>query len=75
MTGGPNQVRWQLPIAVLLSIGFWVGWILFLRVFDFQQMRLVGPGERRACWGLSILWGPLVFVPLLIRKIASYLSA
>jgi hypothetical protein len=64
MTGVPNQVRWQLPIAVILSIGFFVAWIHFLRAFDFQQMRPVEPGERWACCALSILWGPLVFVPL-----------
>lgn len=64
ITGVPNQVQWQLPIAVILSIGFFVAWILFFRVFDFKQTQLVEPKERWACWGLSILLGPLVFVPL-----------
>ncbi len=64
ITGVPNQVQWQLPIAVILSIGFFVAWILFFRVFHFKQMQLVEPKERWVCWGLSILWGPLVFVPL-----------
>ncbi len=64
ITEVPNQVQWQLPIAVILSIGFFAAWILFFRVFDFKQMQLVEPKERWTCWGLSILWGPLVFVPL-----------
>lgn len=64
MMGVPNQVQWQLPIAVTLSIGFFVGWILLFRAFDLKQVQLIEPRERWACWRLSILWGPLLFVPL-----------
>lgn len=64
ITGVANQVQWQLPIAIVLSIGFFVAWILFFRVFDLRRMQLVGPKEHRVCWILSILFAPMVFVPL-----------
>ena len=62
--GVANQVWLQLPVAVLLTVGcFWV-WMLSLRVFRLRRLQLANSKERGTCWLCSLLWAPLVFVPL-----------
>ncbi len=62
--GVPNQVWLQLPIAVALSaVCFW-GWVLSLRALRLGKMRPVTSGELGICFAASLLWAPLVFVPL-----------
>ena len=62
--GVSNQVWLQLPIAVVLSVGFFYAWVLCLRVLGFRRLQPVGSKELVACLGVSVLWAPLVFVPL-----------
>ena len=62
--GVPNQVWLQLPIAIGLSVILFSGWILALRALGFGRLQLVGGNEFGICLGLSVLWAPLVFVPL-----------
>jgi hypothetical protein len=62
--GVPNQVRLQLPIAVVLTVGcFWL-WLLSLRVLRWKGLQPASPKELGACLAVSLLWAPLVFVPL-----------
>jgi hypothetical protein len=62
--GVNNQVWLQLPIAVVLSVGFFCAWAFSLRVLGFRRLQLVGSKELVACLAVSVLWSPLVFVPL-----------
>jgi hypothetical protein len=62
--GVPNQVWLQVPIAVVLSLGCFWAWIFSLRVLRLRALLPVGAKELVACFAASILWAPLVFVPL-----------
>ncbi len=62
--GAPNQVWLQLPIAVGLSVGCFAIWIMSLGVLRLRRLQPVGSTELGVCLALSILWAPLVFVPL-----------
>jgi hypothetical protein len=64
ISGVPNQVGLQLPIAVMLSICFFSVWILSLRALGPRRLQPVIPKELRVCFAVSFLWAPLVFVPL-----------
>lgn len=62
--GVRNQAWLQLPIAIVLSIGLFSAWLLLLRVWGWRRLQPVGSTELGSCLALSILWAPLVFVPL-----------
>jgi hypothetical protein len=62
--GLPNQVWLQLPIAMVLSVGCFCAWVLSLRMLGWKGLQLAGSKEPRACLAVSLLWAPLVFVPL-----------
>ena len=62
--GVPNQVWLQLPIAVVLSVGSFCAWMFSLRVLGWETLQLAGSKELGACLVVSVLWAPLVFVPL-----------
>lgn len=62
--GVRNQIWLQLPIAVVLSAGFFYAWILALRGLRFRGLQPAGSKELVACLVVSVLWAPLVFVPL-----------
>lgn len=62
--GVPNQVQLQLPIAVALSVASFWAWFFSLRMLRRRRLQLVGIKELGACFATSILWAPLVFVPL-----------
>lgn len=64
MTGAANQVGLQLPIAVALSIGSFLLWVLLLRIVGWRKWCVLGAGEYGASLLGSVLWGVLVFVPL-----------
>ena len=62
--GVPNQVWLQLPLAVVLTPAGFCGWILLLRVLGWKPLLPAGAKELQACWVASLVWAPLVFVPL-----------
>ena len=62
--GVPNQVWLQLPIAVVLSVGCFCAWVLSLRILRWKVLQPAGPKELRASLAASLLWAPVVFVPL-----------
>ncbi len=62
--GTPNQIWFQLPIAVILSVGCFWAWMPSFRLLRLGRLRPVGAKELGACFAASLLWAPLVFVPL-----------
>jgi hypothetical protein len=62
--GVSNQVWLQLPIAVVLSVGCFCAWVLSLRILRWKVLQPAGSKELRACLVASLLWAPVVFVPL-----------
>ena len=62
--GVANQIVLQLPIAILISVGSFWGWMFLLRVFGLGNLQLVSSKELGNCLLFSVLWAPLVFVPL-----------
>jgi len=60
----PNQVWLQVPIAVLLSVGFFLVWLIAVRTLRIKALWPVGTGESWTWLAASLLWAPLVFVPL-----------
>ena len=62
--GVSNQVWLQLPIAVVLSVDCFCAWVLLLRILGLKGLKLVSSKEFMACLAISLLWAPLVFVPL-----------
>jgi hypothetical protein len=62
--GTPNQIWLQLPIAAVLTLVLVCFWLLTLRLFRWRAMRLGSGKEKIVCFAVSLLWGPLVFVPL-----------
>jgi hypothetical protein len=62
--GVPNELWLQLPIAVALSVGCFCAWVLSLRVLRWGRLQPAGSTELGACWAASLVWAPLVFVPL-----------
>ncbi len=64
LMGAKNQIAVQLPVAVLVSIGLYLSWILVLRLPPFRAIRLHGGRECFHAGVASLLIGPLVFVPV-----------
>ncbi len=64
LMGAKNQVAAQLPIAVVVSIGLYLSWVLVLRLRPFRSIRLHGGREYCSAGVASLLIGPLVFLPV-----------
>jgi hypothetical protein len=62
--GVANQVALQLPIAILLTVGSFWAWMFSLRVLRLGSLQLVSSKELGTCMLFSVLWAPVVFVPL-----------
>ncbi len=62
--GVSNQVWLQLPIAVVLSPVLFAAWAFLLQGLGFRRLQFVEAKELVACLAASLLWAPLVFVPL-----------
>lgn len=62
--GVPNQIWLQVPFAVVLSVGcFWV-WALALRMLRWTSLQLAASTDVWLCLVVSLVWAPLVFLPL-----------
>jgi len=64
LTGLANQVMVQVPMAAVLSVGFFCVWRLSLRALRFRRLQLAGLNELGMCWVSSFLCAPLVFIPV-----------
>ena len=62
--GVTNQVWLQLPLAVALTLVLFLAWTWLLPAVGLGSLMSLRPSDRRGCLGLSLLWAPLVFVPL-----------
>jgi 4-amino-4-deoxy-L-arabinose transferase-like glycosyltransferase len=58
------KVNYQLPIAIFLSVLFFLVWTLLLRRLPFRKLTLRGISEFALAVGCSLLWNPIVFIPL-----------
>jgi hypothetical protein len=58
------KVNTQFPIAIFLSVLFFLVWTLLLRRLPFRKLMLRGISEFALAVGCSLLWNPIVFIPL-----------
>ncbi len=62
--GGSAQLAVQVPVAVLGTVGFYLGWQVLSRNLPVAAL-VLGDRSEHALAGLcSLVWAPLVFVPL-----------
>ena len=59
-----NQVAIQAPIAVMFSVLLYLAWTLVLRILPFSRLHLNSTAEKGWAFIASLVWGPVVFVPL-----------
>lgn len=62
--GTKDQFATQLPVAVVLSIVLFVAWSVLFSKVPFRNLRLKGNGEYLLTGICSLLWNPIVFIPL-----------
>ncbi len=62
--GVNNQVWLQLPSAVILSLAFFGMWMFLLWCLGVRRLEFTEVKEWVLCLVASLLWAPLVFVPL-----------
>ena len=62
--GTRDQVGTQLPIAVLFSVLLYLAWVLLLRKVPFTKLTLHNTREHVLTGTCSLLWNPIVLVPL-----------
>ena len=59
-----NQIAVQAPIAAILSIIAFVVWSLFVHRLPFKRLYLRGTKELIWVYFVSLLWNPIIFIPL-----------
>ena len=59
-----NQIAVQVPIAVMFSVLLYLAWTLVLRLLPFSRLHLHSTAEKGWAFIASLVWGPVVFVPL-----------
>jgi len=59
-----DQIGVQLPIAILFSVLLFVAWVLLLRNLPFPQLCMQTNPEFVWTFVVSLLWLPVVFVPV-----------
>lgn len=59
-----DQIMVQAPVAVIVLIIGFTAWYLVISRPALQHFRLVGWGEFTAVFLLSLVWTPLIFLPL-----------
>lgn len=64
ITGKPSNVSLQLPVAMLVSIALFCGWITAIRLLRLRSLQLRDVCEMLWCLPSSVIWNPIIFVPL-----------
>ena len=64
VSGVPNQVWLQLPVAVLATLVLFCGWVLAARLFIGRHVQPPGHTELVFWLFMSLIWAPIVFLPL-----------
>jgi hypothetical protein len=59
-----EQLTIQLPVAMLVSILLFLLWSLLLPVLGGRRLRLPDVKEMLLVFACSLLWAPVVFIPL-----------
>jgi hypothetical protein len=59
-----NQIAVQVPVAAILSITAFVVWGWLIRRLPFKRLSLQGPDEFVWAYIVSLLWAPVIFVPI-----------
>ena len=59
-----NQLAVQLPVAAILSIIAFVAWSWLIQHLAFKRLALQEPSEFLWIYIVSLLWFPIIFVPL-----------
>jgi hypothetical protein len=59
-----DQLLIQAPVAVVVLILGFTAWYLVISRFPRSGLHLTGPGEIIAVYFLSLIWTPLIFLPL-----------
>lgn len=62
--GGSAQLAVQVPIAVLGTVGFYLGWQVLFRNLPVAALALRDRSEHALAGLCSLVWAPIVVVPL-----------
>ena len=60
----PHQLFILVPVAVILSIGIFLIWILLTRLTPFKFIFIKTLREFSWVFLTSLAWGPIIFIPL-----------
>lgn len=64
LSGQADQIWIQLPVALVITIGLVIGWLLALRRSRFRRFLPASPAELGASVAASLGWGVGLFLPL-----------
>lgn len=59
-----HQIAVQAPAAAIISVAAFLIWNLLIRSWREEQLTLQSASELFGTWLLTLLWSPILFVPL-----------
>jgi hypothetical protein len=59
-----HQIAVQAPAAAIIAAATFLIWNLLIRNWRGSKMALQGTAEFVGTWPLTLLWSPILFVPL-----------
>jgi len=60
----PHQLLVQVPVAVILSIGIFLLWLIVARLPLFKFISIKSLKELSRIFLASLAWSPIIFIPL-----------
>jgi len=60
----PHQLLVQVPVAVILSIGIFLLWLIVARLPLFKFISIKSLRELSWIFLASLAWSPIIFIPL-----------
>ena len=60
----PHQLLVQVPVAVILSIGIFLLWLIVARFPLFKFISIKSLKELSWIFLVSLAWSPIIFIPL-----------
>ncbi len=60
----PHQLLVQVPVAVILSIGIFLLWLIVARLPLFKFISIKSLKELSWIFLASLAWSPIIFIPL-----------
>jgi hypothetical protein len=64
LASGASQLRVQVPVAIVISLIFFVLWVRLVEAFAPERIRFRGARDAIWTYVLALAWGPAIFVPL-----------